>query len=78
DVDLQFKFAENQQFDAYANAVAHGEKRKEAFDKKVKSQGGEVVFKEGDLVQSSNPKLKNTHKLKYKLIPRWLGARRVV
>ncbi|KAH8797172.1 hypothetical protein DL96DRAFT_1453039, partial [Flagelloscypha sp. PMI_526] len=64
--------------DAYANAVAHEEKRKEAFDKRVRQKGGEIVFKEGDLVQTLNPKLKDTHELKYKLALRWSGARRVV
>lgn len=78
DLERQFAYAEQQEFDGYARAVAHGVKRKAAFDQKVqKSRAGVVEFKIGELVQVLEQKYRGTHKTIKKLLPTWSGALRV-
>jgi hypothetical protein len=78
DAGLQMAYVAQQRLDGYAEAVAHGLRRKNAFDRKVRSQKpGEVVFSEGQLVQIYRNDLDYTFKTERKLLPKWSTPHRV-
>ncbi|QRV97192.1 Retrovirus-related Pol polyprotein from transposon [Ceratobasidium sp. AG-Ba] len=60
--------------DAYAHALEHANRRKQAFDKNVRS----IEFRAGDLVQQYDARWDETHSSTRKLVPRWSGPLRVV
>ncbi|QRV83928.1 Retrovirus-related Pol polyprotein from transposon [Ceratobasidium sp. AG-Ba] len=60
--------------DAYARALDYANKRKRAFDKKIRL----VDYKAGDLVQRYDARWDETHSAARKLVPRWSGPLRVV
>ncbi|KAJ7814824.1 hypothetical protein B0H14DRAFT_3476715 [Mycena olivaceomarginata] len=78
DIEVQQVYTQQQRFNGYAPAIAHGAARKEVFNKKVlNSNAGEVVFKVRDLVQVLDPKFKKMFLTTKKILPEWLGAFRV-
>ncbi|QRV73357.1 Retrovirus-related Pol polyprotein from transposon opus [Ceratobasidium sp. AG-Ba] len=72
DVNLGLTYALRQ--DAFANALEHAKKRKKVFDKRVRA----VEYAPGDLVQTYDARLDETHSTLRKLAHRWSGPLRVV
>ncbi|CAK5283658.1 unnamed protein product [Mycena citricolor] len=71
-------YAEQTRLDGYAKRVKYALSRKAAFDKKVlKSRAGNVVFKEGELVQVFRSDLAETVSNDRKLTCRWTEPHRV-
>lgn len=59
---------------AYAHALDHANRRKQVFDKQVRT----VELRPGDLVQRYDARWDETHSSARKLVPRWSGPLRVV
>ncbi|KAG6807464.1 hypothetical protein H0H92_007364, partial [Tricholoma furcatifolium] len=76
DVFTHMVYAEQQQLDGYAEAVAHAMKWKSIFDRKVEKHG-EVVFQTGDLVQVYRSDFDYTFQMECKLLPKWSRPHRV-
>jgi hypothetical protein len=65
-------YVAQQQLDGYDAVVQHAIKRKAAFDKRVlERKPGEVVFRQGQLVQIYCSNLDYTFDAKRKLLPKW-------
>ncbi|KAG2048153.1 hypothetical protein P692DRAFT_201669383, partial [Suillus brevipes Sb2] len=78
DVEVHMAYVDQQRLDGADQAVAHGNRRKRAFDRRVlKSTAGEVVFAPGQLVQVYANALEMTLASSRKLQPRWSAPRRI-
>ncbi|CCO32012.1 hypothetical protein RSOLAG1IB_11454 [Rhizoctonia solani AG-1 IB] len=74
DVEVNLALTYALRNDAFANILEHANRRKRAFDKKVKP----IEYKKGALVQKYDARLDETHNAVRKLAGRWSGAVRVV
>ncbi|TFK18536.1 hypothetical protein FA15DRAFT_552030, partial [Coprinopsis marcescibilis] len=78
DIDNHLAYTAQQRLDGYSEAVRHAIRRKAAFDRKVeRTQGGPVVFEQGELVQVHRSDLYNTLSSERKLRPMWSSPKRV-
>ena len=78
DIDKHLTYTAQQRLDGYAEAIHHAIRRKATFDKKVlKSRGGVVTFRKGQLVQAYRSDLMNMLSTDRKLQPTWSGPYRI-
>ena len=72
DINVHFAYAAQQQLDGYSEAVQHMVHCKAVFDRKViNSQGGQVTFTKGQLVQVYRSDLTHTLSMERKIVPMW-------
>lgn len=78
DAPTHIAYVEQQRIDGYEEMVRHAIKRKTAFDRRVlKRAPGEVIFREGQLVQVYRNDLDYTFKADRKILPKWSVPRRI-
>jgi transposase InsO family protein len=78
-VGIQNKYVAQQGLDAYSHIVEHANKRKAAFDKRVRaSKDGVIEYKKGDLVQIRDSKRDLDMATDSKLLPQWGAPHRII
>ncbi|KAF8546063.1 hypothetical protein OG21DRAFT_1379318, partial [Imleria badia] len=79
DIATQMAYINQQRLDGASHAALHEIEQKVAFDRKVlRTNAGEVVFTEDQLVQVYNNSLDTTLSTTRKLLPQWSAPRRIV
>jgi hypothetical protein len=78
EVETQMAYVVQQRLDRYEAIVRHVVSRKGAFDRRMLAKKpGQVVFKQGQLVQIYRSDLDYTFKTECKLLPKWSQPRRI-
>ena len=78
DVMAHLAYVEQQRLDGYDNTIRHAIQRKTLFDKRIRAKkSGEVVYKQGQLVQVYRSDLDYTFKVERKMISKWSRPFRV-